>query len=162
MKRTKEISNADNLIDTRDVIARIEELQAEKDALEGEVEEKLGDFNAAEPDESTEDETEARRSALETAKHDLKEWVDDAGPELAALTTLADEAEDYAADWKHGETLIRDSYFEKYAQELAEDIGAIDRNASWPLGCIDWEKAAEELQIDYTSVDYDGVTYWIR
>lgn len=27
---------------------------------------------------------------------------------------------------------------------------------------IDWERAAEELRMDYTAVDFDGVTYWVR
>lgn len=62
----------------------------------------------------------------------------------------------------HGESLIRDSYFEEYAEQLADDIGAIDRNAKWPVNCIDWEKAARELQYDYTEVDFDGEAYWIR
>jgi antirestriction protein len=35
------------------------------------------------------------------------------------------------------------------AQELAESIGAIDENASWPMSCIDWEHAARELMYDY-------------
>lgn len=33
-----------------------------------------------------------------------------------------------------------------YAQELAEDIGAISRDAQWPLYCIDWERAWRELE----------------
>ena len=78
------------------------------------------------------------------------------------MKALADEASGYAADWPHGETLIRDSYFKDYAMELADDIGAIDNNASWPLTCIDWDQAARELQMDYSAVDFDGVTYWIR
>jgi antirestriction protein len=49
-----------------------------------------------------------------------------------------------------------------YAQDFAEDIGAIDRNAGWPLGCIDWEAAADELKSDYSSIEFDGVTYWVR
>lgn len=49
-----------------------------------------------------------------------------------------------------------------HAQELADDIGAIDRNATWPCNCIDWDEAAEQLQQDYTEVDFDGVTYWVR
>ena len=32
----------------------------------------------------------------------------------------------------------------------------------WPYSCIDWEQAAEELQQDYMSVEFDGVTYWMR
>ena len=58
--------------------------------------------------------------------------------------------------------LIADSYFTEYAQQLAEDIGAINPNASWPNNCIDWEHAARELQYDYSAVDIDGDRYWIR
>ena len=125
--------NFDAVIDSRDVIARIEE-------LEGEV---LNDDGVI--DHSNED----------------ADYRDKCG-ELAALQALADEASGYAADWPHGETLIRDSYFKAYAMELADDIGAIDNNASWPLTCIDWDQAARELQMDYSAVDFDGVTYWIR
>lgn len=32
----------------------------------------------------------------------------------------------------------------------------------WPFTCIDWDKAAQELQMDYTSVEFDGITYWVR
>ena len=87
--------------------------------------------------------------------------------ELATLEALLEEIKGYGGDhqwrgdWYPG-SMIRDSNFEDYAQELADDIGAIDRNASWPCNCIDWERAARELQMDYTSVDYDGVTYWYR
>ena len=59
-------------------------------------------------------------------------------------------------------TLIRDSYFEEYAQELADDIGAIDKDARWPLTHIDWEAAARELKYDYSAVDIEDVRYWIR
>lgn len=130
-------SNTDDVIDSRDIIARIEELQAEREG-----------HNA------TDDDTISVTPWS-------KEYPDDAA-ELAALEALASEAEGYAADWKYGEPLIRDSYFKSYAQELADDIGAIDRNASWPLSCIDWNQAARELRMDYTAVDFDGVTYWVR
>jgi antirestriction protein len=38
---------------------------------------------------------------------------------------------------------------EDFAQQLAEDIGAINKNAQWPNNCIDWEHAASELMYDY-------------
>lgn len=82
--------------------------------------------------------------------------------ELAALVALHDEGSDSISDWSYGEQLIRDSYFEEYAQQLAEEIGAIDDNAVWPQTCIDWEQAARELRYDYTSLDFDGITYWAR
>lgn len=126
---TRQISKFDDIIDSRDVIARIEELRDERDASD----------DAAQWDES------------------------DEGKELKALEALAKGAEGYAADWQCGETmLIRYSYFRDYAQGLAEDIGAVSADAVWPNNCIDWEQAARELRQDYTAVDFDGVTYWIR
>ncbi len=65
-------------------------------------------------------------------------------------------------DWQYGATLIREDYFKEYAQELAEDIGAIDRNASWPLTYIDWDAAAAALMQDYTSVSFLGYDYQVR
>jgi hypothetical protein len=81
---------------------------------------------------------------------------------LAKLEAFADEAESYVSDWKYGEVFISDDYFEDYARELAEDIGAIDRNAEWPLQYVDWEAAADALKQDYTEIEFDGVTYWAR
>ena len=67
-------------------------------------------------------------------------------------------------DWEYGATFIRDDYFKEYAQDLAADIGSIPEAGSsqWPLYCIDWEYAAKELQKDYTTAEFLGVTYWAR
>lgn len=43
---------------------------------------------------------------------------------------------------------------EAFAQEMAFSIGAIDKNATWPNNCIDWEYAAKELMYDYA--EHDG------
>ena len=82
--------------------------------------------------------------------------------ELEQLRKLAEDGENHASDWKYGATLIRDSYFEDYARELAEDCGMIPRDLAWPCTCIDWEQAARELRMDYASLDFDGVKYWVR
>jgi len=124
-----DITNMDDLIDSRDVIARIEEIEAEIEDL-----------------------------VAEGKKPSDCDDID----ELTALKSLAEDAEGYATDWSCGETLIRDSYFKEYAQELAEDIGAVDSNTTWPNSCIDWDQAARELRMDYTGVDFGGVTYWVR
>lgn len=124
---TDPISSSEDIIDSRDVIERIAELEGDDDL----------------------DQAEAY--------------------ELDQLRSLADEASGYAPDWEYGEALIRDSYFEDYARELARelagelagDIGAIDPSG-WPLTYIDWEAAADALKQDYTEIDFDGVSYWIR
>jgi len=59
-------------------------------------------------------------------------------------------------------TFIRESDFVEYAQELAEDIGAIPDDRSWPMTCIDWDQAAKELAYDYTTVTFDGDEWMIR
>lgn len=137
------ISNSEDLIDSRDVIARIDELTDERDAWIEDVEENGGEFDMS----------------PETDWHNANT---EEGCELDALQALADEAAGYAPDWQHGEALIRYSYFTEYAEQLAGDIGAVDRNADWPLSFIDWDAAAEALQQDYTEVDFDGVAYWVR
>ena len=138
------ISNLDDTIDVRDIIARVEELREERDdlqlALDGGSQE---DVNA------------------------LAEWETDNAEELAELESLLDDLngmggdEQWEGDW-YPVTLVRDSYFQDYAQELAEECGMIDTNAKWPMICIDWEQAARELQYDYSSVEVNGVTYWTR
>jgi len=69
--------------------------------------------------------------------------------------------EEWRGDW-YPLTLIRESYFKDYAQELAEDIGAVHKNTTWPHYCIDWDFAARELKMDYSSVSIDGATYLCR
>lgn len=122
-------SNTDDLIDSRDIIERIEEL----------------------------------RYAIETAESDEQTagTVDDEKAELEALESLQNDTEGYADDWAHGATLIRDSYFTEYAEELCKDIGDLpDKIPGYIV--IDWEETAENIRQDYTSVEFDGVTYWVR
>ena len=88
---------------------------------------------------------------------------DDERAELAELRTLKAETEGYAGDfWFDGVTFIRDSYFEDYARELADDIGAIDVDPKWPANHIDWEAAADELRQDYTECEIRGDSYLYR
>ena len=69
--------------------------------------------------------------------------------------------EQFEGDW-YPITLIRDTYFTEYAQELAEELDLVPNSYSWPTSYIDWERAARDLKMDYTSVEVDGFTYWYR
>lgn len=129
--------NAD-IIDIRGIIARVEELREEREAFD-----------------------DSESSGVEWHKVEI-----DNAEELTALESILEDLagnggdEQWEGDW-YPVTLIRDSYFQDYAQELAEDCGFISSN-EWPARCIDWEQAARELQMDYTSTEIDGVTYWYR
>jgi len=144
MPRTTNVDNGTETIDSRDIIARIEALQEERqDWIE------QGDDI---PLDSPEWAAAANAWAIENGED---------AAELAALHKLATEAEGYAADWEYGEILIRDDYFTDYAREMLEDCGTIPRDLpSWVK--IDWEATARNVRADYAAVDFDGVTYWIR
>lgn len=62
----------------------------------------------------------------------------------------------------HGGTMIPDSEFTAYAQELAEDIIADFDTARWPFTHVDWDAAADDLRQDYTEVTFDGEDYLWR
>lgn len=171
MKGTDEVTNREDIINSRDIIDRIAYLEDERSTFESAVEEAEEAFTElvgkpykeATAEDIDEKNAETEEETLLEAQANLKEWDEsEEGQELKALKALQDEAEGYSEDWRHGAALIRDTYFKEYAEHFADDIGAIDRNASWPVNCIDWEKAADELKTDYTSVDFDGVEYWVR
>lgn len=141
---TNEISNYDDIIDVRDVIARVEELREERDTFV------VGspDGNEAEAPEQWAAENPEDAAELETLE-DL----------LASLCGKGGD-EQWEGDW-YPVIMVRDSYFEDYAQDLAEDCGFTSGN-EWPARCIDWGQAALELQMDYSFVEFNGVTYWYR
>jgi len=88
--------------------------------------------------------------------------------ELDALLKLQEEfitiyREDTGKElWRNGVTLVSDDYFEEFAQHEAEEMFDIPTNVvcQWPWYCMDWDRAARELQMDYSSVEFDGQTYW--
>ena len=150
--KSEQIHNRMDIIDSRDVIERIDKLE---DILSDDF--KCPDCEQSEPIPEF-GENEVCPHCGEGVFMDLEEEKQ----ELKILRDLSEQCEGYAPDWRYGEALIRDSYFEEYAQDLAEDIGLINPDAHWPNNCINWEWAARELKMDYTCVDFDGVDYWIR
>jgi hypothetical protein len=128
-------------IDSRDIQERIDELQSEFDSHVDEYEESDGEEDAGE---------------------DLLNWLEENGDEFVTLLEIKEEVEQYTSDWDSGAFIIADNHFEDYAQELAEDTGAIDRNAKWPLQFVDWGMASDALKEDYTEIIIDGVSYWIQ
>ena len=131
----------ENIIDSRDVIAHIEFLESE-----------IADLEEAAEETRTEDgETDA----------DIIDRIAELRTDLEPWTELASEGETLS-DWMYGETLIRDSCFQEYAEELANDICNLEQSQDWPFRHIDWEAAADELRQDYTVLEFAGYTYYAR
>lgn len=140
----REINNSQDVMDSRDMMKQLEEWESEREAL-------VDAVNEAETDDDR-----------KAAQDELDEWDADYGDDYKALKEFCEEAEGYASYWKYGEAVIRDTYFTDYAEELANDTCEMGKASDWPFRHIDWEAAADELKQDYTSIDYDGVTYWVR
>lgn len=74
------------------------------------------------------------------------------GPAFAAWISAGydpdgDFADAYQGEWDNA----RD-----FAMHLADELGAIPADYSWPTSCIDWDQAARELMMDYTSMPAPG------
>jgi hypothetical protein len=142
-----DITNNDDYIDVRDVIARFEALETElSDACEG----------------------EGNGTDLETwlaamAAND-DGTLQEGATEFLAFRALLEELkgnggdEEWRGDWYPG-TLIRDSEFDNAMDELLQDIGVLPKDLPGYLTiAVDYDA----LQMDYTSCEFDGVTYWYR
>jgi len=165
-----------NYLDTRDLYKRQCELQEALDTLEtelqdaqDELEEMQGTLEDAESEKeySTGEEREEldtqigeAQEAVDAAKQTLSTWQEEYQEELIELDDLET---DVGREWMHGETLIPEDEFTAYAQNLAEETGALPADAGWPIaGNIDWDQAADELKQDYTTVTYQGTDYLFR
>lgn len=98
----------------------------------------------SDPDENTFDEYD--QTELDTLLALKKEYVD----------SFSEDS------WGFGAIFIRESHFDDYAQEFAEDCDLVRTDAVWPNNCIDWEQAARELAMDYTTITFDGVDYYTQ
>ena len=58
-------------------------------------------------------------------------------------------------------TLIPDDEFEDYAEEMAYDVGFVERNSTIS-SYIDWERWADDCKSDYTTITFDGDDYLYR
>jgi len=181
-----EVDNSEDIIDSRDVIARIDELESDISGWEEdtndhriEIEDKEAEIDELEDksqeldDEDDADEIAEIENAVDSLRSEIQELEDnittiendiaEANEELEPIKSLAEDAEGYAPDWEYGTALIRDSYFEEYAKDLIQDIGDLPQDIpSYIENNIDWEGVASDIQMDYTSVDFDGVEYWLR
>lgn len=155
-------NNMHDVLDVRSLIERIEELEAERQQLQDHVDECEDAYSYHDSDDT---QSTPEWEDLKTARAQLQEW--DNGPdnqERVNLMTIMEELrggggdEQWRGDW-YPITLIRDSYFEEYMDQLIDDIGDIPRDLPAYMRI---ELDYSMLQQDYTSIDIDGVDYWYR
>lgn len=135
---TIDFTNAPEIIDSRDVIERIEELESFAEYIEE---------LAEDPDENYDELIDVRD------EYDADEYD--------ALVEFRDSGADLVSDWEHGETFIREDAFTDYAMELLSGIGYLPADMpGWIV--IDREETADNMKIDYTEYTFRGETYYAR
>jgi hypothetical protein len=144
------VSIGDDVIDSRDIDERIEELRSDLDGTPF----ADGDYSAQELKTIYEETPFAWQKVVE--------YDTDYVEELIAFLEFKENGESATSEWSYGAMFINDTYFKEYAQDLADQIGVVDTNASWPANCIDWDQAADELKSDYTVMEVGGFTYLTR
>lgn len=146
-----ELSDLDTF-DARDLNDRLNELESMYDRIK-ELEEILLDEFVG--DEYTSDEIDDFDSELD----DLKDEFD--SDEYDALLELADELGD--STLRDGETMIRESYITDYFREFVYDIGALPKDLpSYIESNINWDGVCDDLLMDYSEVEIEGVTFYFR
>jgi len=147
------ISNKDDVIDSRDVIERIEELAStqiqafnEQQSIEGDDDLQIedDDFN-----------NDHFRNWLKEG-----EGIDIERDELISLLELQDQCEDLS-DWEYGETLVNADYWVDYVYDLLRDCGDLPKDIPHYIE-IDWDATANNIEHDYMRVDFGGEEYLIR
>lgn len=135
--------SGEDVFDSRDIQEWIDELESELDDYQTDRNEWEGAYPAVRGEEPTPpDDLDAKRETLK-ALHEIRDAC--------------------GREWVHGVGYYRDSYFKDYAQELAEECGYCGNQKDNPLfQCIDWDKWAEMVQQDYSSIEVGGVTFWYR
>jgi len=152
---TIKIDGHENIIDSRDIIERIEELEGE--LMEAHEE------NAEGHNLSFEEWLKAvMQDASPAHVHERLEDVE----ELLELRNLEDQCTGYA-DWEHGEQLIAEEYFVEYIEDLINDCYELPEGmkpGQWPFRHLklDYEAAAEEAKQDYAEVTIFGHVFLIR
>lgn len=95
-----------------------------------------------------------------TAKTELEGFEQE---RLTAIQELDDQLFCDLAEYAgNAPVMVEVASFEDYAREYAADIGAINDEFSWPANCIDWEKAAAELRMDFNEVTFEGTKWLVR
>mgnify|MGYP006377584201 FL=1 len=87
--------------------------------------------------------------------------------ELADLVAFLHEAMQYNSDADAGETIIAESHFVDYIEEIIDDCYALPKeltSGEWPYRhiTINYEAAAEEAKADYAELTFRGRNFYIQ
>lgn len=78
---------------------------------------------------------------------------------LGILMKLRESFPGTPTEWEKGTILIKDEFFENHIKQIvAEQL----TESAWLLPHIDWPEAACSRLHGYLSINFEGVTYWVK
>ena len=134
-----------NILDTRDLSKRREELKEEiLDSF-------LENFpHYQEMTESFED--------IRFEEEEIQSWKEDFEDELTEIEEIDTIENELGSEFDYGVALVDVDDFEEYVEDLLDELGYIPKDfPSWIE--IDWEATANNVRQDYTEVEYQGNSY---
>ena len=95
-------------------------------------------------------------------EEEIESWKKQFEDELKAIKEIDElEVEILNGEWEYGTTLVDADDFEEFIEQYLEDCGYIPKDfPSWIE--IDWEATANNVQQDYSEVEFRGTTYLYR
>ena len=163
MKTLTELANED-VISSDDIIELHEELTSIKEDFEFDIEvlgKKLKDDSL-----TGEDHTITKDQLAQVIK-DYDDFMNEHLGDLKSLEEIVEDGEAVIADWNYGATLIKESYFKEYIQELVQDCypefteDVLNRN-EWPYSCVevDWDMAVRDAKMDFYPISINNVDFY--
>ena len=134
-----------NILDTRDLSKRREELKEEiLDSF-------LENFpHYQEMTESFED--------IRFEEEEIESWKEDFEDELKEIEEIDTIENELGSEFDYGITLVDVDDWEEFVEQDLKDLGYIPKDfPSWIE--IDWEATANNVRQDYTEVEYQGNSY---
>lgn len=139
-----------NILDTRDLAEKRDELKQQI----------LDSFLENFP--HYEDMTDSFEDIL-LEEEEIQSWKEDWFKELEEIEQIDEVENEVGREFGYGCSLIDESDFEEYCEELVKDIGDLPNDLpSYIENNIDWSGVADDLKQDYSELDYQGTTYLFR
>lgn len=165
-----------DVLDSRDIEARIDELESERSDWEDErkewdelveqirvIENEKTVFESSDDPEDPDAEFpgQGELDRLQDELDNMHEPDDEFEyqDELDTLVEMRDEVG--SSEWTYGLTLVHESYWVEYVEEFVKDIGDIPHNVPSYIE-IDWEATASNIKVDYAEVTVENETYFYR
>lgn len=151
-------SNNMKTIDTRDLKEKREELQQQiLDDFNEKFETEFDDFDEITLERLDIDDFE------EMGRDTIEEFTDYWKPEYRMIEEIDGIESEVGNEFDYGCTLIPESDFTKYCEDLVQDVGDLPKGIpSYIRNNIDWDGVAEDLKVDYSELQYEGETYLYR